>query len=233
MTDPYPSAQELFEWGRAPGEEDTFNDVFKKDFIEATAMKARRKMRVMRIDPYPDAIIRQGLHKKEPRETAEPVLEEAMMYTAVVGMEVMEGLALTSDTMDRMTLERAERKAEVDGALIRLRHQLGQRDDRVAIIEEWKTDVMEHMRDVGEVQGVIRGRLLEAEYRLAQHQAMLRSQREEMDLMGDVIMRQTAVIETHCWLLLEMEGEFNQKLVWLERMIDPVGRSLGDRKSVV
>ena len=57
MSDPYLSAQSLFERGRAPGEEDTFNNMFKKDFIEVTAMKARRKMRAMRIDPYPDAVI--------------------------------------------------------------------------------------------------------------------------------------------------------------------------------
>ena len=81
-----------------------------KDFIEVTAMKARRKMRAMRIDPYPDAIIRRGLHKKELRETA------------VVGMELMEGLATTSDVVDWMVLESSERKAEVDGALVQLRH---------------------------------------------------------------------------------------------------------------
>ena len=100
----------MFERGRAPGEDDLFNDVYKKDFIEVTAMKARRKMRSMRIDPYPDTIIRRGLHKKEPRETAEPILEEAMMYTLVVGMEMMEGLVLTSDVVDRIVLDRAERK---------------------------------------------------------------------------------------------------------------------------
>ena len=145
-----------------------FNDMFKKDFIVATAMKARRKMRAMRIDPYPDAIIRRGLHKREPRETAEPVLEEAMMYTAVVRMEMLEGLALTLDAVDRIVLDRSERKAEVDGALVRLHHQLGSRDDRVAVIEDWKEDVTTHMRDIGEAQGLVRGRLLAAEYRADQ-----------------------------------------------------------------
>ena len=106
-----------------------FNDVFKKDFIVAIAMKARRKMRAMRINPYSDTVIRRGLHKREPRETTEPILEEAMMYTSVMGMEMMEGLAITSDTVDRMVLEVLERKAEVDGALVHLRHQLGHRDD--------------------------------------------------------------------------------------------------------
>ena len=177
-------AQALFEWDRGAGEEDTFNDVFKKDFIEVTATKARRKMRAMRINPYPNSIIRRGLHKKEPQETAKPVLEEAMMYTAIVGME---GLAITSDVVDRMTLEASERKAEVDGALVWLRHQLGQRDDRITIIDEWKEDVTTHMRDIGEAQGLIHGRLSEAELRLNQTQALLEAQHYELDLVGGVV----------------------------------------------
>ena len=31
--DPYPSAQDLFERGRAPGEEDMFNDVDRKSVV--------------------------------------------------------------------------------------------------------------------------------------------------------------------------------------------------------
>ena len=218
----------MFERGRAPGEDDTFNDVYKKDFITVMAMKARRKMRAMRMDLYPDAIIRRGLHKREPRETTEPVLEEVMMYTSVVGVEMMEGLAITSDTVDRLVLEESERKAEVDGALVRLCHQLGQRDDRVAVIEEWKEDVTTHMRDIGEAQGLVRGRLSEAEYHLAQHQAILWAQTEELGLMGGVVARQTAVIEAQRRLIYGMEEEFNRKLGRLERMIDPVGRTLGN-----
>ena len=114
-TDPYPAAQALFSRGQAPGEDDTFEDVFKSDFIVATSMKARRKMRAMRMDPYPDAIIRRGLTRKEPRETAHPILEEAMMFTSVMGVELMEGLAITSDTVDRMVLESLERMMDPVG----------------------------------------------------------------------------------------------------------------------
>ena len=218
----------MFARGQAPGEDDTFEDVFKRDFIVATAMKARRKMRAMRINPYPDAVIHRGLTKKEPRETAHPVLEEAMMYTSVVGMEIMEGLAITSDTINRMVLEVSERKVEVDGALVCLRHQLGQRDDRVAVIEEWKEDVTTHMRDIGEAQGLVRGRVSEAEYRVHQLQALVLSNRREVDMLGDVLGHQTAVIEAQHWLIYGMEEEFNRKLARLERMMDPVGRTLGN-----
>ena len=185
-------------------------------------------MRRMRIDPYPDALIRRGLHKKEPRENADPILEDAMMYTLGVAMEIMEGLAIVQDTVDRTALETSERKAEVDGALVRLRHQLGHQDDRVMVIEEWKEDVTTHMRDSGEAQGLVRGRLSEAEYRLEQHQAILRAQTQELELIGGVVARQTEVIEAQRRLIYGMEEEFNRKLGQLERMIDPVGRSLGN-----
>ena len=95
-------------------------------------------MRRMRLEPYTDALIRRGFYKREPRETAHPILEDAMMYTSAVGMEIMEGVAIVQDAVDKSVLETSERKAEVDGALVRLRHQLGARDDRVAVIEEWK-----------------------------------------------------------------------------------------------
>ena len=41
-------------------------------------------------------------------------------------------------------------------------------------------------------------------------------------------MRQSEVIDIQHQLLLEIEVEFNQKLGWLERMMDPRGRSLGN-----
>ena len=46
--------------------------------------------------------------------------------------------------------------------------------------------------------------------------------------MGDVMGRQTAVIEAQRRLIYGMEAEFNRKLARLERMIDPVGRTLGN-----
>ena len=68
--------------------------MFKEDLITIAGMRGRRLMRRMRIDPYPDALIRRGLHKKEPRETANPILEDVMMYSSAVAMEIMEGLAM-------------------------------------------------------------------------------------------------------------------------------------------
>ena len=75
---------------------------------------------------------------------------------------------------------------------------------------------------------MIWGRLSEAELRLNQYQALAAAQRHELDLVGGVVLRQSAVIDVQRQLILEMEGEFNQKLERLERMMDPRGRSLGN-----
>ena len=151
-----------------------------------------------------------------------------MMYTASVGMELMEGLAMVQDVVDQSALEVSKRKAEVDGAIVWLHHQLGHWDDHVAVIEEWKGEVMEHMQDIGEAQGLVRGRLSEVEYHLNQLQALAVAQRQEIDMMGGVVVRQSEVINIQRQLLLTIEGEFNRKLVQLERMMDPVGRTLGN-----
>ena len=98
----------------------------------------------------------------------------------------------------------------------------------MVIIEEWKEDVTTHMRDIGEAQGLVRGRLSEAEYRLRQLQALTVMNRREVDMLGDVLGRQTAVIEAQRRLIYGMEESFNRKLARLERMIDPVGRTLGN-----
>ena len=61
-----------------------------------------------------------------------------------------------------------------------------------------------------------------------QLQAIVLTNRREVDLLGDVLGRQTAVIEAQRRLIYGMEEEFNRKLAWLERMMDPVGRTLGN-----
>ena len=47
-------------------------------------------------------------------------------------------------------------------------------------------------------------------------------------MLGDVLGRSTEVIEVQHRLIYGMEEEFNRKLARLERMMDPVGRTLGN-----
>ena len=215
----------MFERGQRIDDEDTFGDVFKKDLIEVTGMRACRKMRSLRIDPYPDAILRRGLQCKEPRETTDPVLEEAMMYTVVVGMELLGGLADIHDSLNGMVLEALERKVEVDRAFIWLCHSLGRRDERVMILEDWQWDAMEHMRDIGEAQGGIQGRLLEVEVRLTQLQAIVVGQSREIEMLGGVVTRQLELLGIHRELILELDAENRRRFERIERIQDLWGRT--------
>ena len=97
----------------------------------------------------------------------------------------------------------------------------------MVVIEEWKDDVTTHIQDIGEAQGLVRGRLSEAELRIRQLQSLVLAQRQEVDLLGDVLGRSTSVIEAQRRLIYGME-EFNRKLARLGRMMNPVGRTLGN-----
>ena len=160
--------------------------------------------------------------------TCPQCLEDAMMYSAAIGVEMMEGIAIVHNVVDWVVLEASERKVEVDRALVQLRHQQGRRDNRIAVINEWKGDVTEHMRDIREVQGLVQGRLSEAEYHLNQLQTLAVAQHREIDLLGGVVLCQSEVINIQRQLLLEIEADFNQKLGQLERIMDPWGRTMGD-----
>ena len=86
---------------------------------------------------------------------------------------------------------------------------------------------MTHMRDIGEAQGLVRGKLSKAELRIRQLQSLVLAQCQEVDLLGDVLGHSMSVIEAQRRLIYRME-EFNQKLARLERMVDLVGRTLGN-----
>ena len=179
----------------------------------------------MRIEPYPDAILRRGLSRKELRENTDPILEEAMMYSAVVGTEMLCRMADIINTVDGMVLEGSERKVEVDGAIVRLRHKMGRMEMCVLVVEEWKGDVTEHMQDMGEAQGGIRGRLLEAEMCLTQAQAIIVGQSREIKMLGDVVQQKSELLGIHWELILELDQENRRRFGVLERMLDPQGRT--------
>ena len=95
----------------------------------------------------------------------------------------------------------------------------------MAVIEEWKGDVMEYMQDMGEAQGGIWGRLSEAEARANQLQVLLMSAHRELDLLLGVVVRQSEVINIQQELLLTMEVENQRKFKRIERMLDLRGRT--------
>ena len=98
---------------------ETFGDLFKKDLIEAGSICAHRALRTLDISPYLSAIFKRGLKRRESRETADPVLEEGMMFASMVGVELTQEMVDINQRTDDLKvvvetgLEARERVEEV------------------------------------------------------------------------------------------------------------------------
>ena len=64
-------------------------------------------MRRIHVAPYAEALMKRGLMKGEPQENISPEVEEGMMFSAVLAVEIAEGMANLGD-------EVTEGKAMVD-----------------------------------------------------------------------------------------------------------------------
>ena len=205
-----------------------FSNVFKKDFIEATVMKSRRKLQHMQVDPYPNTILHCGLKRREQRETTDPILEEVMMYSVMIEVECLTGMADIINMVDRMVLEALEQVVKEANNLHKVNQKVGEIDTRVKIMEEWKQDIMEYMRDVREAQGGIRGRLSEVEACLTQLQAVVVGMSRELEMLGDMARHQSELLQIQQELILAMDMENQRRIGALERRMDPRGKTLGN-----
>ena len=168
------------------------------------------------MDSYPDALLRRGLKCREARENTDPILEEAMMYSVTVGVELLHGMADIIDTVDGMVLEMSANKADADGKVVQLWHRLGNVETRMSVVEEWKGDVTVHLQELGEQRGEDRRQMREAEERINQLQVLA--------VASDVIWAQNEVFQVQNALLLELERKQGRE----RRRLDPKGRTLGN-----
>jgi hypothetical protein len=100
LTDPYLLPQAIFDCAENLEEYERFLDLFKKDLIVVARMVGRRKMHQMEVSPYAGALLKRGLMKGEPRENISPKVEEGMMFTSVVGVELTVGLVDLGKVVD-------------------------------------------------------------------------------------------------------------------------------------
>ena len=84
---------------------ETFGDLFKKDLIKVGSIYACQALRMLDISPYLSALFKRGLKKGEARETAEPILEEGMMFTSMVGVELTNEMVNINQRMDDFKVE--------------------------------------------------------------------------------------------------------------------------------
>ena len=98
---PYPTSQEIYERAVNPSEAETWSNLYKKDLLEAGSMVGRRRLYTMEGSPYLKALLCRGLKRHENRETADPILEEAMMYTSMVRVKVTSDVGQMNKRVDQ------------------------------------------------------------------------------------------------------------------------------------
>ena len=124
-----------------------------------------------------------------------------------------------------------ENKADADGKVVQLQHHLENVETRAAVVEEWKDNMTVYMQELGEQCGEDRRRTREMEERINQLQVLVVAQGRELEVASDVIQAQNDMFWVQSTLLFEVEQKQVQerrRLDWLERRMDPVGRTMGN-----
>ena len=71
-------------------------------------MVGHHRLCLMEGSPYLEALLKRGFKRRENKETADPILEEAMMFTSMVGVEVLSDMGETNERVDALSLETSE-----------------------------------------------------------------------------------------------------------------------------
>ena len=76
------------------GPEETFSNLWRDDFLQATSKVARRTIRRLNLEPYSHALIQQGLKARKAKYDREEceTLERAMEYARTIGVELADML---------------------------------------------------------------------------------------------------------------------------------------------
>ena len=81
---------------------------------------------------------------------------------------------------------------------------------------------------MGDSQGVIWGRLTEAEGQLAQLQAVVVGMSWELEMLGDIARCQGELLQIQWELIMAIDKEQQRRIQSLERKLDPRGRTFGN-----
>jgi hypothetical protein len=140
-TDPYPTPQAIFDRAKNLSPYERFPDIFKRDLIVAAGCVAKRKLRRIQVEPYVGALIKRGLMKGEAWENISPEVEEGMMFSTVIGIELVEGLADLGDTIDGVSKEVEVTKANTTRNVGSINRRVAEVDVRVVALEEHRDHV--------------------------------------------------------------------------------------------
>ena len=80
--------------------------------------------------------MRRGFKRHENKETTNPILEEAMMFTSMVRVEVLSDVGQMSKRVDALSLETSEGLAKVQLNINKVDRQFTKLDHRTEVLEE-------------------------------------------------------------------------------------------------
>ena len=211
-TDPYPTPEAISDQVNCLEEDERFADLFKKDLIAMAGVVGRRKLRRIHVAPYAEALMKRGLMKGEPRENISPEVEEGMMFSVALAVEIAEGMANLGD-------EVTEGKAMVDSKVAVLLQKIEAVDHRGGEMAEEVQGLKEHREHVQVVEASNAGWRSASERYFDQVSAVLQDQDAELAMLKEVARAQTRVMAVQSAMILALATQVEG----LRQRMDPRG----------
>ena len=221
---------------------ETFGDLFKNDFIEAGSIYARRALRTLDISPYLSALFKRGLKRREARETADPILEEGMMFSSMIGVELTQEMVDINQRTDDLKAEvetRFEARERVEESLRgRLEGESVLRvglSHRVEILEEARRGTQQYLESSRNERRLETARVRSIGARCSILESREREGFQDMEAMKVLLEAQTGVINQQTEVIQNLERQVEAlRVIALEareavgNLREPRGNSLGD-----
>ena len=221
---------------------ETFGDLFKRDFIEAGSIYARRALRTLDISPYLGSLLKRGLKRGEARETIEPVVELGMMFSAMVGVELTQEMVDINQRTDDLKAEvetRFEAAERVEESLReRLERESASRvgiSHRVEILEEARRGTQQYLESLRNERRLETARVRSIGARCSILESREKEGFQDMEAMKALLKAQTRVINQQTEVIQNLERQVEQlRVIALEAreavrdLREPRGNTLGD-----
>ena len=94
-TNMYLSAQEVLNHCQVVSDQEMFGDLWRDNLLQATSKVGRQTLQCLGLEPYLQALLKQGLKAcGEGGPESNQVLDQAMEYAKVVGVEMLEMMVM-------------------------------------------------------------------------------------------------------------------------------------------
>jgi hypothetical protein len=101
---------------------DLFTDIFKNNLIKVAGVRGCHCLCLLETSPYVRALLKWGLMKKENQEVISPLVEDSMMFTSAVGVELLHRMSGVFDLVDNQEAKMSVELTNVRRDLERVNH---------------------------------------------------------------------------------------------------------------